>query len=317
MTTLRRAIAIFTARESLATLLRTIAAAERASADVASTIDVVVNGNRALALDAAESMRSRAGTADHALRVWSVALGDKAHAWNQYVHTLAPQADVCCLIDGYARVEPGALAALDAALAAHPEAWGASGVPSVGRSAAKLKAAMLEEAGLHGNLYALRGTLIDRIRASGFRLPLGIYRNDSLLGAALCFSFDPAAHAWNPLRIVVSPDATWDYDPLNWWRVADLVAHFKRTVRQAQGVVENFAVRQHLGRERRTPESLPATTAELVGAWIKNHPDDAHLLRSRPLCRRAIARLLAPRDWSKASVAPELLYGEKHRDAPG
>ena len=314
MSARRWSIAIFTARETPATLAETIAAVGVACAEVPSTIDIVVNGNRALA----EIMAARLDRFDCSprsrLRVWFVALGDKAHAWNQYIETIVPDGETVFFVDGYARLAPDSLRLIDDALDENAEAWAASGVPTVGRSARRLRERMQIEGGIHGNLYALRGSVVARLRSRGFRLPLAIYRNDSLLGAVVCFSADPKAHRWNPQRIAVVPGATWSNETLCWTRWSSVVTQWKRMLRQAQGALENAAVRQHLAHDRLPPESLPANTRELIERWRAAHPDDARALLRHPLRRQAARKLAEPRDWSDCAVPAELLAEAPSRD---
>ena len=310
MNTRRWSVAIFTARETPETLAETIAAAEVACADVPSTIDIIVNGNRVLAETIAASLE-RGPLSGPRLRVWFIALGDKSHAWNQYIETIAPESDVAFFIDGYARLVPDSLRSIEQVFADQPEAWAASGVPTVGRSAKRLRGRMQSEGGIHGNLYALRGSVLAMLKARGFRYPLGMYRNDPLLGAVVCFSADPGAHRWNAKRLAVVPAATWTNETLRWTRWSSVVTQWKRMQRQAQGALENAAVRQHLALDRLSPESLPRTAAELVARWRATHPDEALALLRHPLRRHAARQLALRRDWSLAEHAPQILLDRK------
>ena len=301
-------VAIFTSRETPELLAAAITAAEIACAGVPSTIDVIVNGNRALA----DAITATIGhSASSTLRIWFIALADKSHAWNQYVETIAPACDVSFFIDGYARLAADSLRLIARTLAENSEAWAASGVPTVGRSAKHLRGRMQSEGGIHGNLYALRGSTLALLKAKGFRFPLGMYRNDPLLGAVVCFSGDPGAHRWNAKRLAVVPAATWTNDTLRLTRWSSIVTQWKRVQRQAQGVLENAAVRQHLALDRLLPETLPRTAAELVARWRAAHPDEARALLRHPLRRRAARELALRRDWSLAKRAPELLRERK------
>ncbi len=308
MTEVRWAVSVFSSRESPATLVATIAAVRAACGDTPATIDVVVNGQRALADAMVPLLATMGASGGPTPRLWFVALGDKANAWNRYIEAIAPPAETYFFVDGYVRPEANSLARLAAALAADHDAWGASGVPSVGRSAARLREAMLAHGGLHGNLYALRRPVVDLFKARGFRIPLGLYRNDSLLSAVLMFGAAPDRHAWNPRRVAVVADATWDNDTLAplAWRSA--VTQWNRIRRQAQGDLENAAVRQHLSRERRPPEAIPRTAAALLERWRVVRPDEVRRLLRHPLRRGAAARVAAPRDWSGSETPPELCF---------
>lgn len=276
-----------------------------------STIDLLVNGNPALA----DAMRSawpslvESAPMGTRLRLWSILLGDKAHALNEYLHRIWPTGSAALIVDGYVRVHTDTLALLAAALDASPDALAATGVPGSGRSAGRLRTQMLAEGGLHGNCFLLGEAALQALRDMAFRLPLGLYRTDSTLGAALSFGLDPARHDWQPLRFIrIEPNARWDVDAKPWWRPSELRAHWRRRQRQAAGALENRAVRYLYAERRLPPASLPGTVADLVLGWQSNHAEAcAALLRSNPGTRAAWPRITAPRDWSAAQHQPSLL----------
>ena len=307
-------VAIFSSREDIETLSRSISAVIDATAATPAVIDVLVNGNRALAEATArfaESLGSRR-LAKQILRVWYIALADKAHAWNQYVSEIWPGSDIAYFVDGYARVMPTSLTLISAALNADPHPLAASGVPTVGGSAKVLREQMLGEGGIHGNFYAIRGRVLAELRERCFRLPLGTYWTDGLVGAVICFGLDSAKHKWDTTRILVHPEATWAVRPMAWWRISDVAGQLKRMLRQAQGRLENLAFREHLDMQRKAPEILPRTAAELVEGWLGRFPWTARAMFLRdPLCVIAARRLRRPRDWSQTAVPP-LLASDRH-----
>lgn len=300
-------IAIFAARETPSLLANCVRAAITASAGRKAVVNVLINGNPQLAAqfsDLAKQLDSSTAT----LRLWSIATPDKAHTWNEFVYRIWDGNSLSFFIDGYAQVRPDALAAMEHRLAATPHALAATGVPTSGRSAAKMREQMLREGGFHGNLFGISQEGMQRIRTTGFKLPLGIYRNDSLIGAAIMFSFDPANHRWDPSRVAVAPTATWHIDgieKLNWKNIA---TQFKRILRQAQGELENRAVREHMAIKKLPPQMLPRTAAEMVEQWLACQPAEARaLFRKRPLCHYAIRKIRSRRDWSSTETAPSLV----------
>jgi hypothetical protein len=301
-----RSVAIIASREDVATLSNCIASVIRACKGNAVVIDVLVNGNPQLAHDTVQT-RLVCPERCH-LRIWSIQQGDKAHAWNEYVHRIWPRQGDAIFLDGYVEVCADAFDALDTALASAPEALGATGVPTSGRSAAQLRAQMLREGGFHGNLNVLRADVIHRLRTSGFRLPLGLYRTDSLTGALLMFGLDPATHTWDKQRIAVVPGAAWNVRALGHLSYKNIISQWKRILRQAQGELENRAVREHLAVKRLPPNLLAPTSQELVNGWITAQAAQARqLFRKRPLCAYAAWRLRPVRDWSAAAIAPVMV----------
>lgn len=309
-------VAIFTARETIDELRVTIDAALASTAHESAVLDIIVNGNPALAQSVKEAFatldRSSTGKS---LRIWNVVAPDKAHAWNQYVHQIWSPSALTFFVDGYANVMPDAFTAIATAMHAAPNKLAATGVPTFGRSARTLRDQLISEGGLHGNLYALRDSTMAKIRETGFRLPLGLYRNDAMLGAAINFRFDPAHHAWDPKGVLAVPSATWRYRPGSWRSLNDLKGQWRRKLRQAQGQLENLAVREHLAVRKLSPASLPKTASALILGWVDEFPQRARALCLRyPLCFLAIRKARQPRDWSQATVPPELLTVQRPDD---
>lgn len=298
-------IAIFSARETPEVLKKTVAAALRASTPE-TPIDVLVNGNRALADQITAVFRVGSSSEAERVRVWYLAQSDKANAWNQHIHHIWDGSSLAFYVDGYVELDPGAIDQLTRAMQAHPEAMAGTGVPSVGRSSKSLRQEMLTLGGMHGNFCCIRDSALLAFRSRGIRLPLGLYRTDSTMGAMLSFGLAPAQNEWNPLKyIAIAPDATWVTEAKKWWRRADIQASYKRLDRQAQGRLENKAVRHHLAVRQLPPEGLPRTAAELVIDWVARCPEEAApLLRSDQRVERALDRLRTTvTDWH-TEIAP-------------
>lgn len=303
-------LAVFSSRESPDVLVSTVIAAKNAAKGVAKCIDVLVNGNPALARQIAD-WASRLSPADDEprVRVWEFVLGDKAHAWNEYIERLAPEGRDCFFVDGYAAVEPLSLEILRRELANPGDALAATGVPTMGLGARRMTQAMLSEGGIHGNLFALSARTIKQMRALRFRLPLGLYRTDATIGAALSLGLDFQERRWEPsTRIRVCAEAHWRIQPLRWWHPSDLKTHWRRYRRQAQGSLENAAVRYRFHVRQEHFGALPRTSSELVAAWAQEVPAEFEaLVRSRRFARDAYQRMMEPRDWRAADQPPELL----------
>lgn len=286
-------IAIFSSRETPDVLCGALQAVEGAVGQHVATLDVMVNGNAALAEATSQQLLQRAHTATRLrTRVWFLEASDKSHAWNRFVHSIWSGGDPTFFIDGYARIRSDALELIAKGLSGAPGALAGSGVPTVGRSAKTIREQMLREGGAHGNLYALRAATMDRLRGSKFRLPLGLYRTDPLLTSAICFDLEPRRADWDWSRIFVHPAATWDFRPLDWRRPADLLAYLKRLVRHSQGELEKMAYKHHFVTRRASPESLPETAAQMVSAWRNACPREARkAIMRKPMLLLGLRRL--------------------------
>ncbi|NNG24229.1 hypothetical protein [Telluria aromaticivorans] len=304
-------IAIFAARETTDTLARCVRAALAASIGRQLVIDVLINGNAELA-EKFLAIARNLDCGEAKLRVWSISEPDKAHTWNEYVYRIWEPESITFFIDGYAQVRTDALSAMERRLAMTPDALGATGVPTCGRSATAIREQMKRKGGIHGNLFAISAEGMRGIRRVGFKLPLGIYRTDPLIGSVLMFRLDPANNTWDPRRIAVEPTATWHVDGIEDITWGNVKAHFKRMLRQAQGELENRAAREHLAVQQLPSNQLPLTVADLIAQWLTAQPVQARsLFLKRPLCYYAAWKVRVLRNWSRANYPPELLYSAK------
>lgn len=264
--------AIIASRESVSTVsecVEAIAVASRA-ANTAITIDVIVNGNAGLAQQAAGLAH---GTVDGVrVRVWSISRGDKANAWNEYVHQIWDGGVTTFFIDGYVRVNTDALRLLDEGLRDNPECLAATGVPTEGRTATAHRNSMITGGGIHGNMHAIRHSAMEQIRQIGFRLPVGIYRTDSLIGGAMAFRFAPASYPWNVRLCFVVATASWSLINMPTGVYSVLSTYWKRKLRQAQGQLENLAVQEHMAFKQRPPQELPICNKKLVMKYVDDNP---------------------------------------------
>ena len=92
-------VAIFSARESVETLMGTVGAAITACGAVVVVIDVLVNGNRQLAEAAKDAFHNTLRLVSSCtVRLWFVEEGDKGHTWNQLLHAITVNAELAFFI---------------------------------------------------------------------------------------------------------------------------------------------------------------------------------------------------------------------------
>jgi glycosyltransferase involved in cell wall biosynthesis len=227
-------VVVFTRNEDgLAECIESILASD---GSFISRITVIVNGSSGSFVQEARRLKARYGDI---LRVFEIPLGDKSHAWNQYVYGVNEKHAFHAFVDAYVRVRPNAIRLLVQALEGNARAVAATGVPSMGRQARALAAEMNLRGGLHGSLHVLRGTFIERIRAAGIRLPIGLYRGDGLIGSMAMHDLAPLETPFDKALIEVVGDATWEFNPLNPLNLADMKRYWRRRIRQARGRYEN------------------------------------------------------------------------------
>ena len=170
--------------------------------------------------------------ADHPnVHLVSIALGDKANAWNVFVHEIASRdAAACFFIDGDVRAIPGSLDVMAQALVQHPQANGVSALPQSGRGVAAFQRDMLRDNGVAGNLYGLRGSFVERIRAQAIKMPIGTIGEDALMGAMLKWDLRGDTR-WDNSRVVVAREAGFAFDSVSPWLPREWKKYFRRRVR--------------------------------------------------------------------------------------
>ncbi|WP_337190518.1 glycosyltransferase [Tsuneonella aeria] len=155
--------------------------------------------------------------------------GGKARSWNRFVLEEAPRdIETFVFVDGDAQVAAGSVEALSLALARNPGANAAAGMPLNGRRAERYRAEMIASHGLFGDLYALRGTFVERMRQAGIRLPEDLVGDDSLIGA-LAKTDLGNEDCWVDARIVPCVEAGFRCDPVS-WRPAQIRMQYRRMI---------------------------------------------------------------------------------------
>jgi hypothetical protein len=305
-----RSVAVFAARETAEELASTVMAALRAVPTTSrSVVEILVNGNDALAAAAAAHAATLSIGPHVSVRVWALPFGDKAQTWNKYIYEIWDGTDFAHCIDGYARLRSDAIVVLERALVAHADAMAGTGLPSTGRRVQRLRDEMMRDGGLHGNFYCLRKTTIDGIRSRSFRLPIGLYRTDGTMGAAIAFGLDPATHPWSPKRFIhVEPGATWDTDAKPLMSLAAIRSQFKRMLRQQQGALENAAVRHYFAESRVAIGDLPRDVRDLLAGWVARVATPGKPFPAGWLQRAILRRALAPADRTLAARPARLIY---------
>jgi glycosyltransferase involved in cell wall biosynthesis len=165
----------------------------------------------------------------------SIELGDKCNAWNVFIHETVTHRcagrDIYFFMDGDARATRGSFDVMAGALVSSPYAHAASAVPVSGRNAARDRNEILAEHGLVANLYALRGSFVERLRVDAVRIPLNMEGDDGLIGALVKWDLDPQHNEFDHRRIVPCADAGFAFESMSLRRPADWKLYWKRAVR--------------------------------------------------------------------------------------
>jgi glycosyltransferase involved in cell wall biosynthesis len=223
---------------------------------------VLVNGSHDRTAELARSSaRTRANVHVHDLHPRG-----KARTWNHFVFDIDQgRHDVIIFMDGDATIKPGSLNALADTLAAYPYANAASGMPLNGRNHLAYQAELKQDRGLFGDLYALRGDFLSRMRVRNIRLPEDLIGDDGLIAALAATDLRSDAN-WDKERVVPCGDAGFYCEPVNLLTPRTLDIQYRRMI--------NYSVRHFQNRiisdiMRNTgPEGLPERMADLYPDYL-------------------------------------------------
>lgn len=233
--TLTWAIAVFAHNEAdhIVASLRSIVAATTDPQNIC--IYVLNNGSKDNTSAVVREFMERAGAR---VELVDLSVGDKANAWNHFVHEIRADAKYFGFVDGDVTLAPGALDELQNALLQQPAAHLATGVPYSGRSREKQLAQLQQAGGVQGNLYAATAGFIDAVRLANIRMPIGFVREDGLVSAFAMFDLHPEAGTWDKSRVAVAHKAGFIFPSLRWWSCSDIGLYWRRRIRYSVGHFE-------------------------------------------------------------------------------
>ena len=235
--------------------------------DPGVAVHVVVNGSS----DCTAAIARILGQGRLTVHEWPE--GGKARSWNRFVlDTPGIEGDAFVFVDGDAQVAPGSIAALAATLAADPAVNAAAAMPRNGRRAEQYCAEMIASHGLFGDLYALSGSFVARLRASGIRLPEDLVGDDSLIGALAKTDLGDEGD-WRDARLQPQPEAGFLCEPTR-LSPASLRGQYRRMINYSVRHFQNRIVSEIM--RSSGPAGLPRRIAELYPQWLAGFAPRAH-----------------------------------------
>lgn len=204
--------------------------------------------------------------------------GGKARSWNRFVfETIESFSPVHIFVDGDAVVAPGSIEALAAVLEVrHVNA--ASALPLNGRRAARYQAEMRRQHGLFGDLYALKGDFLARMKAAGIRLPDDLIGDDGLIAALAKTDLRDESH-WDDTRMAVVEGAGFYCEPVGPFTLA---LQHRRMVNYSVRHFQNRLVTEIMrgpGPSALPPRLAPLYAAQAFRPRLANWWFDAQALR--------------------------------------
>lgn len=217
---------------------------------------VLING----CTDNTEEVVDRYASENPWVQPVKIKVGDKSNAWNVFVHEVVPEAEFVFFVDGDVRIEAGAFDELADAMRAEPSAWAGAAVPSSGRSLQHQISLVCDLRLLLGNLYVLRGSVIDLARSRGVRIPVGYIGDDALVTSLVKWDLDPTGPFVHE-RVLPCPRARFQFESFSILAPSDWKVYWRRRIR--------YSIR-HFQHELLTPilqqqgnAGMPATVADL------------------------------------------------------
>lgn len=222
---------------------------------------VLVNGST----DATAARARSAASGRSNVLVHDIAAGGKSRTWNHFVHDLLIGDDQAVIfLDGDAEIAPGSIDRLVGTL----EKKGvnaASAMPLNGRLAPRYRDMLREEGGLFGDLYALSGDFVNRVRARGLRLPEDLIGDDGLVAAWAHTDLSTDA-AWERERIAACEDAGFLCEPVRLARPLTWKMQYCRMINYSVRFFQNRIVSDIMGRDG--PGGLPHELRVLYPSWL-------------------------------------------------
>lgn len=219
-------------------------------------VHVVVNGSSDRTADIA---RNISGVTVHEYQQ-----GGKSRSWNRFVlDTPGIEARHFVFVDGDTRIQPGSISALLKALDNHP-INAASALPSNGRKFEHYREEMRRQNGLFGDLYALNGDFLRRLRDSGLRLPEDLVGDDALIGA-LAKTDLGHEREWENARVMPVEEAGFLCYPVA-LTPADLALQARRMRNYSVRHFQNQIISQIMRGDG--PQALPARLADIYPQFL-------------------------------------------------
>lgn len=178
------------------------------------------------------------------LTLVEIDLPDKANAWNVYVHEVLTadrvrRTDVHFFTDGDVRIEPDALPLLASALREVPSANAAGAIPATGRDRDAWRARMVANGNLAGNLYALRGNFVERVRQRRIRMPIGLFGEDRFVSWLAATDLGAPDESEPGPRCVFHGGAQFSFRSLSPWRIRDYRIYLRRKWRYTRRALQH------------------------------------------------------------------------------
>jgi glycosyltransferase involved in cell wall biosynthesis len=227
-------------------------------------IHVVVNGSSDRTAEIARAIA--AGTDNIAVHEFSE--GGKARSWNRFIlDELEHYHAFHIFADGDAEIVPGSVAALVDSLTQNRHANAASGFPRNGRKVAYYGQQIRYQNGMFGDLYALRGEFLRRMKTCGIRLPEDLIGDDGLLCALAKTDLQSEANL-DSTRVLPCEQAGFLCEPISLWSLASWKLQYRRMINYSVRHFQNIMITEIM--RGAGPKELPKQLSFLYPTRLPN-----------------------------------------------
>ncbi|GAB5489698.1 MAG: hypothetical protein Pars2KO_32680 [Parasphingorhabdus sp.] len=224
-------------------------------------IHVIVNGSTD---DTAKLASQTAENYDNVI-VHDWREGGKSRSWNRWVFDeLDGFSPTHIFVDGDAEIEPGSVIAMDQALHVFPDVNAVSGMPLNGRSVEYYRDLMRRDHGLFGDLYALSGDFLSRMKSRQIRLPTDLVGDDGLLAAMAKTSLENEGF-WMDERVFICERAGFRCVPFHVLDFSSWVNQYRRMISYSKRNFQNRIIKDIM--YSTGPTGLPGRLAPRYGSY--------------------------------------------------
>ncbi|WP_198024127.1 glycosyltransferase [Sphingorhabdus lutea] len=194
--------------------------------------------------------------------------GGKSRSWNRFVMTDLPQfADYNIFIDGDAEILSGSFAAMAKIFAKNDMVNAVAAPPMNGRSAEYYRKEMIEQHYLFGDLYALSGDLLTRMKEMHIKLPDDLIGDDGYL-CSIAKTNLQNEDFWKNERVAICQEAGFYCEPISYFSPKSWKIQYRRMINYSVRHFQNKIITQYM--RDKGPISIPVTLSEIYANHLPN-----------------------------------------------
>lgn len=230
------------------------------------------------------------------MHIKQISLGDKCNAWNTYVHEYSHEhphkksdnIETHFFTDADVRFSDQCFVKMSHRLtSSEPNTVVIAGMPLSGRNNAFYHELVTQRACFFGNLYGMRLSFIQRIKDTGFRLPIGLNWIDSFLTKAVNTDLSFGKHNL-PNRTTWIESVGYNFDSLRFWKREDITLYLNRIARYELGKIQEHYL------DALNVESWPENMIEINHQIWANFDSEVHHLPwfKKRLVRKRLRKII-------------------------